>query len=68
MISLLEDGKEPWMVEKKLSEGMFPDKSWGIRQKKPLLNMLVGSLKAFSDILGVLSSEILKVTNERSLA
>lgn len=26
VITLLEDGKEPWMVKKKLSEGMFPGK------------------------------------------
>ncbi|KAF5924345.1 hypothetical protein HPG69_012599 [Diceros bicornis minor] len=28
VITLLEDGKEPWMVEKKLSEGMYPGKTW----------------------------------------
>lgn len=67
MISLLEDGKEPWMVEKKLSKGMFPDESWRIRQKKSLLNMLVESMEAFLHILGVLSSEIPNVTYEGSL-
>nr|XP_058900356.1 zinc finger protein 181 isoform X5 [Kogia breviceps] len=25
VIALLEDGKEPWMVEKKLSKSLFPD-------------------------------------------
>nr|KAF6408543.1 zinc finger protein 181 [Molossus molossus] len=29
VITLLEDGKEPWMVEKKLTKGMFPD--WKLR-------------------------------------
>jgi len=47
VISLLEDGKEPWMVEKKLSKGMFPGKSCRIRHKRSLLNMLVERMEAF---------------------